>query len=632
MIMKKILFLLFFLPTLLSAQVKFQDITFDEAQKKAQKEGKAIFIDVYRSQPEKSAKEVAKITKEVLSDKELSSFLQKNFVFVGIDMSKEENSYFGPFLYSLMYPCVAFYTDQGVQLEFSNWHSLQKDKSLLRKLADKSLADAQEKKKNSRKVAFKNLSFEDALALAKKENKMVFIDAFTDWCRPCKLMELHVFSLDRVADFYNENFIPLKIDFGKERPDLAKKYEVKGYPSFLFINADGDVVHTAGGYQEAEPFIEEGKKAIKKFDGIEFHAGTWSEALAKAKKENKLIFLDCYAQWCGPCKVMAATTFKDPVVAELFNETFVNVKIDMEKGEGVDLKKKFAIRAYPTLLFIDGDGNVVHKVLGGLKSEQLLKQAARVKEGKGLAAMTVQYDKGNVSPGFIKEYIEVLGYAGEDKKAEVVVSDYLATMDKSKLKEQEYWDLFEKYITDVNSDLFIYVFDNKQEISQSIDEARVNSKLNNVWIGGAYTFVKREGDKVVADKKGLDSYIKRMKKAKVKDWENIAYYGKVNFAEGTDNWKEYTSLISKQLKKNPKLINDMMLYNYGLRVNQKCEDTKYRLIAAKWMDDRVGEEVVEKQEKLPEGAIRATSMVGGSRFKEALSEVSSELKQPMKTK
>ncbi|MFN4256425.1 MAG: thioredoxin family protein, partial [Saprospiraceae bacterium] len=68
--------------------------------------------------------------------------------------------------------------------------------------------------------------------------------------------------------------------------------------------------------------------------GMNFEHGTWAEVLAKAKAENKPIFMDAYTVWCGPCKMMSNQTFPDAKVAELFNARFVNVKVDMEKGEG----------------------------------------------------------------------------------------------------------------------------------------------------------------------------------------------------------------------------------------------------------------------------------------------------------
>jgi thioredoxin 1 len=110
-------------------------------------------------------------------------------------------------------------------------------------------------------------------------------------------------------------------------------------------------------------------------DGIKFKDISFNEALKEAKASNKLIFMDAYAEWCGPCKYMAANTFKDADVAKYFNQNFINLKVDMEKGEGPALASRFQVRAYPTLFFINGDGVVVRKVLGAQKSADLLKEA-----------------------------------------------------------------------------------------------------------------------------------------------------------------------------------------------------------------------------------------------------------------
>ena len=69
--------------------------------------------------------------------------------------------------------------------------------------------------------------------------------------------------------------------------------------------------------------------------GISFHDNKpWKEILQLAKKENKLIFMDCYTSWCGPCKALAKNVFTQEKVGDFFNPRFINVKYDMEKGDG----------------------------------------------------------------------------------------------------------------------------------------------------------------------------------------------------------------------------------------------------------------------------------------------------------
>lgn len=107
--------------------------------------------------------------------------------------------------------------------------------------------------------------------------------------------------------------------------------------------------------------------------GIKFSSLTYSEALKLSEKTGKPIFIDCYTVWCGPCKLLAKNTFTDTAVGNFFNENFINLKIEMEKdADGPELSRLFKVRAYPTLLFVDGKGELVKQSLGYVTPEQLL--------------------------------------------------------------------------------------------------------------------------------------------------------------------------------------------------------------------------------------------------------------------
>ncbi|WP_430809676.1 MULTISPECIES: thioredoxin family protein [unclassified Carboxylicivirga] len=105
--------------------------------------------------------------------------------------------------------------------------------------------------------------------------------------------------------------------------------------------------------------------------GINFEHITFEEALVKAKKENKLIFIDFYTVWCAPCKMLAKTVFPDSKVGELFNKEFINLKLDAEK-EGREIAKNYKVDAYPTLLFVNGDGDMLYRKVGGINIDQFL--------------------------------------------------------------------------------------------------------------------------------------------------------------------------------------------------------------------------------------------------------------------
>ena len=98
--------------------------------------------------------------------------------------------------------------------------------------------------------------------------------------------------------------------------------------------------------------------------GIQFFEGTWEQALEESQKQGKPIFLDAYASWCGPCKMMAKNVFTKEKTGTYYNANFINVKMDMEKGEGPALSNQLRITAYPTLFFINGKGEVIAKSIG----------------------------------------------------------------------------------------------------------------------------------------------------------------------------------------------------------------------------------------------------------------------------
>ncbi|MBI1182901.1 DUF255 domain-containing protein [bacterium] len=114
--------------------------------------------------------------------------------------------------------------------------------------------------------------------------------------------------------------------------------------------------------------------------GIEFFHGTWKEALAEAQSSGKPIFADVYAVWCGPCKMMSNYVFTQGDVGEFFNKNFVCVKVDAERGEGPAVARKYAVEGYPTLLFVNGEGETLIKTAGARSGNDLIKLGEKVLE------------------------------------------------------------------------------------------------------------------------------------------------------------------------------------------------------------------------------------------------------------
>ncbi|MCF8246631.1 MAG: thioredoxin family protein [Saprospiraceae bacterium] len=162
--------------------------------------------------------------------------------------------------------------------------------------------------------------------------------------------------------------------------------------------------------------------------GIDFFHGSFKEALEESQKSGKPIFMDAYAKWCGPCKRMAATTFKDESVGEYFNKNFINLKIDWEESEGVSLRSKYNVSAFPTLFFISSDGEVIQKVVGGQDVNGLLRQGemalGKVDYSREYAAL---YEKGDRTPELVYNYVKALNKSGKPSLG--ISNEYLRTQE-----------------------------------------------------------------------------------------------------------------------------------------------------------------------------------------------------------
>lgn len=129
---------------------------------------------------------------------------------------------------------------------------------------------------------FQKLSLEKAREQAKAENKPIFLDCYTSWCGPCKMMANDVFTLEAAGNYFNKNFVCVKIDMEKgEGPVIGKQYEVDAYPTFLIINADGKLMHKLVGAMSLEELIENVECGLKANSIAEY------EALYQAGKLDK---------------------------------------------------------------------------------------------------------------------------------------------------------------------------------------------------------------------------------------------------------------------------------------------------------------------------------------------------------
>lgn len=372
----------------------------------------------------------------------------------------------------------------------------------------------------------------------------------------------------------------------------------------------------AQGMQPATPM-----EATASEGGVAFVEGkTYAEALQAAKEANKMLFIDCYTSWCGPCKMMATRVFPQKKVGDYFNQHFVSIKIDMEKGEGPELKNKFAVKAFPTFLFLDSNGKEVNRMVGSNTNiDEFLKS---VDEGIGtmsLSSMTQRYEGGERDTTFLLAYLNVLDKAYDSKKSNEVAGVLLDGRDKDMLTNKGLYDAFLKYNTTPLSQAFQYVLAHKNEFVEKYGDNHLDMILNRVWMSYPRNFVSKAANgAVIVDEAGMNAYKTEMKKWNVKNADEIILNYDIYVAESKGDWKNYAALCSRSIKKYGE--NDMEIYNWVLRIQKNCNDRKVKNIAIGWMTTRMKnvEKEKAKEAPLPKGVLRAMPMMDFNKYYQQL--------------
>lgn len=241
---------------------------------------------------------------------------------------------------------------------------------------------------------------------------------------------------------------------------------------------------------------------------IVFQEESWNEILKQAQKEKKMIFVDCYTSWCGPCKMLAKNIFTRDSVADFYNRNFLCVKIDMEKGDGPTLAKRYEVAAYPTLLYIDEYGKLKHAVAGFQTADVLIQNGKLALAGDmTLEAMQARYDSGERDVSFVKRYMDVLFQACRPSLQEKVASEYIAGLTDREFYSRSTWELIVKNLSDPLSPILKKVVANKFRFENIVCKDTFDLFQDYIFRSAINSFVWKDLQASTFDSQRYDSLL-----------------------------------------------------------------------------------------------------------------------------
>lgn len=306
------------------------------------------------------------------------------------------------------------------------------------------------------------------------------------------------------------------------------------------------------------------------FGQMKFAHGDWNDVLDRALSQNKIIFVDAYTDWCGPCKMMAKNVFTDSEIGDFYNKNFLNVKIDMEKGEGPGLAQMYNVRAYPTFLFIDGNGNLIHRGIGYQQPDKFMELGkTALNPEKRIGSLERKFKKGDRDPEFL--------YNLAKAKIELMDGNYQDIV-KAYLETQEDWtadksmELIFYSVEDINSKMFSFFVDNKMSFEKIFGKETMVQKVTEIAVKNTFIGETTPDFNAVVD---------IMRKFYPEEAEKTSSQMKINYYNRAGEFDKFAQATIEYLTKYPS-ENFQELNSYAWAFYLSVDDKKQLKEAVKW--------------------------------------------------
>ncbi len=308
----------------------------------------------------------------------------------------------------------------------------------------------------------------------------------------------------------------------------------------------------------------------------------WNNALADAKNNDKLVFLDIYATWCGPCKYLDNNVFTDKSLGEYYNAHYVNLKMDGETPFGAEMVRKFALSGYPTLFFLQPDEELITKIVGVREADTLTSIGKTINENVDrLGYYKDNFNEGNLNAIELKNYQDLLIKTEQKELANQVATKVIPSLTEEDILNPDFKNIIMNSSTDIDGRVYQVVSENKEVIEKDWSTQEINKLYSGIF---NTTMFRAISDK---DNELLERVIRDFLPVYIgKDSLQLSqgeFATRKLYYANTMNWERFGELVMKEFREEHE-GDDSFLYNQAYEVaNEYNQSPEAIQLALDWM-------------------------------------------------
>jgi len=327
--------------------------------------------------------------------------------------------------------------------------------------------------------------------------------------------------------------------------------------------------------------------------GIQFeHETTWAQVKAKAKTAGKFIFVDCYTTWCGPCIWMSENIFPQQKVGDFFNANFINLKIQMDQTpkdsedtkswyeEAKRFEKDYLVRAYPTFLIFDTNGELVHRIVGGGEADAFINKA---KEGLNpetqYSTLVRKFDANPTDTAIAKATATAARKVYDEELAEKAQNAFLNTLTLEQKLAKDNIPFLLASASSLDSEAAKIIREYAQQIDLNLGQKKANTLLATLVLQ------KEMFPKVFANEEITDiNALAQELQAKYPDIDLTASIRlfKPQFYQRQKNWPLFKDAVNDLINADAAKIPANSLNSFAWTIFENCDDPACLQAALDW--------------------------------------------------